>query len=196
MNYLRGFIPWIAFGALSTVGWQWGALAGLVIGLRLLMQDRKAGVAADALILEYSTIAYFAMLAAVAFLSPHSPIEQYSGAISFTWLALTAWGTLAVSHPFTLGIARRSTPEEYWNTPQFLSINKVITTAWATSFVLTAIAVAAVTAAQAGAVADTACQVIGFLIPALFTARYPKIVQARYAAANAGTNAGADATAG
>jgi hypothetical protein len=194
MNYLRGFIPWIAFGALSSAGWQWGALAGLVIGLVLLMKDRKAGIAADALILEYSTIAYFAMLGAVAFASPHSPIEQYSGAISFTWLALTAWGTLAVKHPFTLGIARRTTPEEYWNTPQFLSINKVITVAWATSFVLTAIAVAAVTAAQAGTVADTACQVVGFLVPAVFTARYPKIVQARYAAAN--TNAAANANVG
>lgn len=130
MSYLRSFIPWIAFAALSTVGWQWGALAGLIIGVSLVMRDRRTGVAADALILEASAIAYFTVLTVVAFALPHSPLEHYDGALSFACLALTALATLAVRRPFTLGIARRS--------------NTMITAAWATSFALTMVAVLAI----------------------------------------------------
>jgi hypothetical protein len=179
MSYLRGFIPWIAFAGISTVGWQWGALAALVIALRLFIQDRRSGVAADALILEASTIAYFTALGALAFASPHSPLEHYDGAMSFGWLAATAWATLAVRRPFTLGIAKRGTPKEFWDMPQFIQINTVITTVWATSFVLTAAAIAACDAAHVTSVAEIACQVVGFAIPAIFTSRYPKIVMAR-----------------
>lgn len=46
MSYLRGFIPWIVFAAVSGVGWQWGAAAALAVGLRLLIQDRKQGIPA------------------------------------------------------------------------------------------------------------------------------------------------------
>jgi hypothetical protein len=182
MGYIRGFMPWIAFAAVSTAGWQWGALTALVVGVWLIVKDRKAGVAADALVLETSTVFYFAALTALAFASPHSPLHAYSGALSFGWLALTAWTTLALRRPFTLGIARRTTPQEYWDTPGFLRINNVITIAWATSFLLCAVAIAACDHYHAGSLASTLCQVVGFVVPAVFTARYPKIVQARYAA--------------
>ncbi len=185
MNYLRGFIPWIAYAALSGVGWQWGALAALAIGLVMLARERRSGVAADALILETSTVVYFAGLAALALAEPHSPLRHYSGAMSFGWLALTAWTTLALRRPFTLGIARRTAPRELWDSPVFLRVNNVITTVWATAFVLTATAVAACDATGAGTAATVACQVAGFVAPAVFTARYPKIVQARYAAGRA-----------
>src|SRR5689334_21305535 len=87
MNYLRGFIPWIAFAAVSAAGWQWGALTGLVLGIWLLIQDRKAGVAAESQILEFSTIAFFAVLSVIAFSRPDSGLEDYSGALSLGWLA-------------------------------------------------------------------------------------------------------------
>ena len=182
MSYLRGFVPWIVYAALSSFGWQWGALAALIVGVRLLLQDRRAGVAGDALILETSTVVYFAALGVFAFSEPHSALQHYGGVLSFSWLALTAWGTLAIRRPFTLGIARRTTPQEFWDTPQFLQINTVITTAWASAFVVSAIAVAGCDAAHAGTLAATACQVVGFAVPAVFTSRYPRVVQARYAA--------------
>jgi hypothetical protein len=183
MGYVRGFIPWIAFAVISTVGWQWGALAGLVIGAFLIRQNRAAGVGADALILEISTVCYFVALTAVAFAFPHSPVRHYSGALSFGWLALTAWGGLAAGRPFTLGIAKRVTPREYWETAPFLRINKVITLAWAVSFLLTGTAVALSVAAGAPTWLAVTFQVVGFVVPAVFTSRYPKVVQARYAAA-------------
>ncbi|MFG1805462.1 hypothetical protein [Streptomyces sp. NPDC049040] len=181
MNYLRGFIPWIAFAAVSSVGWQWGALAGLLLGLRLVVQDRRAGVAADSLILEHSTVVWFAALTAFAFADTGSPVRHYTGALSMGWLAVTAWAGLAVARPFTLGIARRRTPAELWDNPAFLRINVVLTRVWAAAFTVTAALLAGASAAHLGDAVSIALQVAGFAIPALFTARYPDRVRARLA---------------
>lgn len=181
MNYLRGFVPWIAFAVVSSAGWQWGASAGLALGAWLLLRDRASGVAADALILEWSTLAYFAALTAFAFARPESPAREWTGAASLAWLALTAWATLAVNRPFTLGIARRHAPAPIWQHPVFLRVNVVLTTAWAAAFTVTAAVVAAVHAAGLGGAASAAVQVAGFALPALFTSRYPERVRARMA---------------
>lgn len=182
MNHLRGFAPWIAFAAVSAAGWQWGALTGLVLGGWLLRQDRRAGVAADALILESSTVLWFALLTAVAFAAPHSGLRDWTGALSIGWLAVTAWATLAVRRPFTLGIARRQAPREVWESPVFVRVNVVLTTVWAAAFTVTAAALAAISAAGLGAGASVPVQVAGFVLPALFTARYPATVTARHRA--------------
>jgi hypothetical protein len=192
MNYLRGFVPWIAFAAVSAVGWQWGALAGLLLGARLVFQQRKAGVATDALILEHSTLLYFALLTAIAFARTDSGLHHYTGALSMGWLALTAWLTLAVDRPFTLGIARRQAPESLWNNPVFLRINTVLTSAWAAAFTVTAGVLAAVSVAGLGEAVSIPVQIAGFVVPAVFTARYPEHVRARMTAAGAPVGAAAD----
>jgi hypothetical protein len=86
---------------------------------------------------------------------------------------VTAWGSLAISHPFTMGIARRSVPQHFWNTPQFRRANNVITAAWAASFTVTALATGAVDlVASHASLATTLIQVAGFVVPAIFTVRY------------------------
>ncbi|MEE4545286.1 hypothetical protein V2S66_25380 [Streptomyces sp. V4-01] len=185
MNHLRGFVPWIAFAVVSAAGWQWGALTGLVLALWLLVRDRRAGVAADALILESSTAGCFALLTAVAFAAPHSGLHHWTGALSMGWLALTAWATLAVRRPFTLGIARRQAPREVWESPVFVRVGVVLTTVWAAAFTLTAALLGAISATRLGQGASIPVQVAGFVLPALFTARYPDRVRARLTAAAA-----------
>lgn len=96
MGYLRGFIPWIVAGVVSSFDWRWGALGGLVSGLLLLGQNRRRGVDLDALILEISTVAYFVVVGAVAVAQPHSALAKHTDVVSFGWLAATAWGTLAI----------------------------------------------------------------------------------------------------
>ncbi|GAA1354572.1 hypothetical protein [Streptomyces beijiangensis] len=179
MNYLRGFIPWIAFAVVSSAGWQWGALTGLVLGAWLLVNDRQAGESAGAKILEISTVAYFAALTAFAFARPDSGLQDYSGTLSFGWLAVTAWATLAVGRPFTIGIARKQAPREVWHTPLFRRINVVITAFWAASFTVTAAVLVAVYANDLGSGVSTAVQVAGFAVAAVFTARYPERARAR-----------------
>jgi hypothetical protein len=179
MNYLRGFVPWITFAAVSTVGWQWGALAALALGAWLITQERRAGVTGDALILQWSTVVYFTALTAFSFARQDSGLQHYTGALSLGWLAVTAWTTLAAKRPFTLGIARRQAPASLWDNPVFLRINVVLTSVWAAAFTVTAAILTAVSAAHLGTSVAIPVQVAGFILPALFTARYPDRVRAR-----------------
>ncbi|MFF1653836.1 hypothetical protein [Streptomyces sp. NPDC058255] len=179
MGYLRGFIPWIISGVVSSFDWRWGAVAGLASGLLLLLQDRRRGIGLDALILEISTVAYFVVVGAVAVAHPDSALADHTDVVSFGWLAATAWGTLAIRRPFTLGIARRQTPREYWEMPEFIRVNNHITTAWGAGFTFIGISLAVCGAVDAPAWVAVAAHVAGLVGPAVFTKVHPARAQAR-----------------
>ncbi|MER5535083.1 hypothetical protein [Streptomyces mirabilis] len=185
MGYLRGFIPWIVAGVVSSFDWRWGAIAGLVSGLLLLLQDRFRGVGLDALILEISTVAYFVVVGAVAVADPGSALADHTDVVSFGWLAATAWGTLAIRRPFTLGIAKRQTPPEYWDMPEFVRVNNHITSAWGAGFTFIGVSLAVCGAVDAPAWVGIAAHVAGLVGPAVFTKVYPARAQARLLAAQA-----------
>ncbi|MEU9118694.1 hypothetical protein AB0C96_02325 [Streptomyces sp. NPDC048506] len=180
MNYLRSFVPWLVFAGVSSVGWQWGALAALVVSIGLLVSDRAAGLSVDYRLLEYGTIVFFAAMSALAFARPDSGLKLYGSALSMGWLALIAWVSIAVQRPFTMGIARRMAPPEVWNTPLFRRINVVLTAAWALSFTLTAIAQAVVSAYALSVTYSILIQIAGFVLPVRFTSSYPERARARF----------------
>ncbi|MFF1741924.1 hypothetical protein [Streptomyces mirabilis] len=189
MGYLRGFIPWIVAGVVSSFDWRWGAIAGLVSGLLLLLQDRFRGVGLDALILEISTVAYFVVVGAVAVADPGSALADHTDVVSFGWLAATAWGTLAIRRPFTLGIAKRQTPPEYWDMPEFVRVNNHITSAWGAGFTFIGVSLAVCGAVDAPAWVGIATHVAGLVGPAVFTKVHPARAQARLLAAQASVTA-------
>lgn len=179
MGYLRGFIPWIIAGVVSSFDWRWGAIGGLVSGLLLLLQDRRRGVGSDALVLEISTIVYFVVVGAVSVADPGSALADHTDVVSFAWLAATAWGTLAIRRPFTLGIAKRQTPREYWDMPEFIRVNNHITSAWGAGFTFIGVSLAVCGAVDAPAWMGIAAHVIGLAGPAVFTKVWPARAQAR-----------------
>ncbi|MEV2211451.1 hypothetical protein AB0H86_08275 [Streptomyces sp. NPDC050997] len=179
MGYMRGFIPWIVSGVVSSFDWRWGAIGGLVSGLLLLLQDRRRGVAIDALVLDIATIAYFVVVGAVAVVSPDSGLSEHTDVISFGWLAATAWGSLAIRRPFTLGIAKRQTPREYWDMPEFVQVNNHITSVWGVGFTVIGVSLLICGAMDAPAWVGITAHVVGLLGPAVFTKVYPARVQAR-----------------
>ncbi|MET7481951.1 hypothetical protein [Streptomyces sp. NPDC005538] len=179
LGYLRGFVPWIVAGVVSSFDWRWGALGGLVSGLLLMLQDRRRGVGFDALILEISTVAYFVVIGAVAVARPHSSLADHTDVVSFVWLGATAWGSLLVRSPFTLGIAKRQTPPEYWDMPEFVQVNNYITSAWGAGFTFIAVSLAVSGAVDAPAWVAIAAHVAGLVGPAIFTKVYPARAQAR-----------------
>ncbi|MEU9336739.1 hypothetical protein AB0D49_26840 [Streptomyces sp. NPDC048290] len=179
MGYVRGFIPWVVSGGVSAWDWRWGAVAGFVTGVLLFVQDRRRGVAADALVLEAGSILFFILLGGYAFADPDSPAERWNGVLSFAWLAGIAWGSLALRRPFTLGIARRQTPPEYWDHPGFVAVNQVITAVWAAGFTFILGVLAVCEATGAPDWIGWTARIAGLLAPALFTKVYPARVQAR-----------------
>lgn len=180
MSYLRTFLPWIVFAVVPSGSWQWGALAALVVALAVIAQQLRAGTGLDALIIELGSAAFFAVLAVVAFADPHSGVHDYSAALSSGTLAVIAGVSLAVGRPFTLGIAKRSTPPEVWGLKPFVRVNVIITAVWTAAFAVTAVLLAFEAHAGHGhSTAATLVQVAGFVVPMVFTVRYAAHVQAK-----------------
>lgn len=181
MNYLRGFAPWIVYAVVGTqLDWRYSALTGLVLTAALLLWGRTEGRAADAMVIELSAGVFFALLTVFAFVDPGSPLRDQVVTLSSAWLALTAWGSLALRKPFTLGIARGMVEPEIARTPLFRRTNVVITAVWATAFTAEAIALAILlTAAPHATALVVACKVAALAVPIAFTVRYPAVVRAR-----------------
>ncbi|MFC8226406.1 hypothetical protein [Streptomyces sp. NPDC057287] len=183
MSYLRTFLPWIVFAAVPSADWQWGALAALVIAVAIIAQQLHSGIAFDALIIEAGSAVFFTALAVIAFTNHDSDVHTYSAALSAGTLAIIAGVSLAMGKPFTLGIAKRTTPREVWVLKPFIRVNVVITAVWTAAFVLTAVVLAVLEhGGHANSTTATLVQIAGFAVPMLFTARYVARIQAKAAA--------------
>jgi hypothetical protein len=184
MSYLLTFAPWIVYALISgdsPTSKLYGALGGFVMSVIVLAVAFSRGSRADALIIEIGSGAFLAALAVVAFASPGCALLDYAPALSSAALAVTAWVSLAIHRPFTLGIAKRSTPTTVWDRPVFRRTNVIITTVWATSFTLSALALAVVVRGNGGTPARTVVQILAFAIPMVFTIRYATAVRTRTA---------------
>jgi hypothetical protein len=177
LSYLRGFAPWLVFAAISAVDWRVAALTGLVTAVATTLYARRRQPPA-ALLLDLGAVVFFAVLAVIGFADTHSPVAGWAATASLAWLAVIAWVSLAVRRPFTLGIARQSAPRDMWNNPIFYHVNATITAVWAATFTAIAIAIAVVRLTHAGTLAAVAVYA-GYLVPIVFTRRYPAIVRAR-----------------
>jgi hypothetical protein len=169
------------FDMVSLVGSQWAALIALLLSAYFLITDRRAGVTADAQVLDFGSIVYFVLLTAAAFTAPHAAVLNYESGLSSAWLALIAGVSLLIRQPFTLGIAKRRTTPEVWNTPTFRHTSTVLARAWAISFAASAIGTITCEATDASATLSAVVQVLGFAIPATFTHFYVQAVRARVA---------------
>jgi hypothetical protein len=177
MSYLRTFLPWIVFAAVPSGDWKWAALAALVVSAAGIARQTRTRLPLDAQIIEIGSAAYFAALAALAFADPRTALHAYVASLASGALGLIAGVSLAVKRPFTLGIAKQTIPEEYWDNPGFIRVNMVITAVWTASFVIGCAVLAAL--AHSSAPARIAVQVAAFAIPLAFTLRYAAQARAR-----------------
>ncbi|MGW3819251.1 hypothetical protein [Streptomyces sp. NPDC005046] len=180
MSYLRTFLPWIVFAALPSGSWQWAALAAQVVAVAVIVQQIRSDVGPDGLIIEIGSAVFFGVLAVIAFANPDSSVHDYSAALSAGTLAVIAGVSLAIGKPFTLGIAKRTTPREVWGLKPFIRTNVIITGVWTAAFALTAVVLASVAhAGNAHSTPAALIQVAGFVLPMIFTVRYVAHVQAK-----------------
>jgi hypothetical protein len=181
MHYLRSFAPWIVYAVVATqLDWRPSALIGLVIAGLLVIWEIATGAKPDSMVIELSAATYFAVVSVFAFLDPDSPLHNHLLALSSAWLALTAWGSLAIGRPFTLGIARQMVEPEHWGNPIFRRTNIIITAVWAISFTVEGIAVAVITELAPRAAAPVvALRIAAFTVPAVFTVRHSAIARTR-----------------
>jgi hypothetical protein len=177
MSYLRPFLPWIVFAAIPGSAWKWAALIALAVSVGGIALQTRSGLPADAQIIDIGSAVCFAALTALAFADPHTALHAYIASLASGALGLIAAVSLAIRRPFTLGIAKRGVPQQYWDSPTFLRVNMVITAAWTASFVVSCAALAAL--AHSPAPGRIAVQVAGFAVPLAFTLRYAARARAR-----------------
>jgi hypothetical protein len=178
LGYLRSFAPWLAFGAISAIDWRLGAVIGLATAVTTTLYARRRQPL-DALVLDIGAVMFFAVLAVIGFADADSPVVGWVATLSVAWLAVIAWVSLRARRPFTLGIARQSTPREMWTNPVFYRVNATITAVWAATFTVITAGTVLVRITHAGT--GPAVAVHGdYLVPVVFTRRYPAIVR-RYA---------------
>jgi hypothetical protein len=134
-----GFAPWIIFSiVVKDVGWEIGALAGLVSSAILSYPSFERGTLK---ILDYVGFVFFAALVVLGLFLDRAEldwVDEYSTVISMGAIAVVVFASLAFV-PFTEQYARESTPREAWDNPGFKRTNRHLTTVWGLVFLVVAI---------------------------------------------------------
>jgi hypothetical protein len=138
-NPFVGFVPWIIFWVVaSPSSWEYATLGALLAAVILAIPSAEKR---RLKILDVGTILFFAVLSVLAIFLDRADLdwlEDYSQVVSSGALALIAFGSM-LAVPFTEQYARETTPREYWNTPTFKQINRVLTMVWGLAFTASAI---------------------------------------------------------
>lgn len=168
---LRSLAPFILFAVLAPLSTQLaGAAAALVLTLVLLSIAWRRGSSADQLIIELSSLTFFAAYTVVCVLFPHGDQGRWTGAAIQLWLGITVIATLVLRKPFTLPIAKTRAPQQVWASAQFVRFNVVISSVWAASFLLSAVLLAVLVAAgHAPTLIVIAIMVLAIVLPVLYT---------------------------
>lgn len=177
-----GFVPWIVFSVVAGPStWMWAALAALVCTLVLSVPDWRRSRSIS--VLDAAALVFFAVLVVLALVLDRAalaPIEDRAQLLSSVVIAVVALGSLAVGRPFTEFYAKRETPREYWDSPTFRQINRVLTGLWGGVFVVNALCDAAVGFWGASPdVFNWVVPVVAVVVAVKITGWYPEHVKAR-----------------
>ncbi len=140
MGILLAFAPFIVFAIVDRLaGATEGLVAGALVSVALLARDWIIPGRAPK-ILEIGTALLFGGLALYAVLG--GPTWSVIGVrlCVDTGLLLIVLVSMAVGRPFTLQYAREQVSPEFWDSPEFVRTNYVITAVWAFAFVVMVVA--------------------------------------------------------
>ncbi len=130
LTIVVGFIPQAIFVILvSWLSLGWAAAAGLAAGVILVAVSATRG---GVKILPVAQSVILAAFTVVGFTVGHQ--AEITFAPYARGVASLALGAFIVatssSFPFTAQFARQTVPQQYWQTPQFLSINRRVSLVW------------------------------------------------------------------
>lgn len=160
IGFVVGFLPWIVFSfvaqRLAANGVAWSALLAVAMTVvALLFAYRRHGPK----ILNLCSLVLFTVIAVAGFVGG-AGVDEWL----FDWgrplvgvvLGLFVLATVPIL-PFTAEYARQSTPREYWDSPLFVRINRVLSATWGVALIVigaAALVVAAFDAHAAGTGSD------------------------------------------
>lgn len=140
MGILLAFAPFIAFAALDRIAGPAEALAaGAAVSAALILRD-LTGAGRSVKVLEAGTFVLFAGLALCTLLSGADWSVIGVRLCVDAGLLLIVLASMAIGRPFTLQYARGQVAPEFWDRPEFIRTNYVITGAWALAFAVMVLA--------------------------------------------------------
>ncbi|MEC3956175.1 hypothetical protein VMT65_24270 [Nocardia sp. CDC153] len=178
-SFILGFLPWIVIIPFPSDTMGWGALLGFLVAVAQLGLNRRRGTPVNAMILDFGSAAFLLALSVFGFLAPHSGLLAANDVLSFAWLALIAFASMAVGRPFTMGMARRQVPQNVWDSADFRRTHQAITRIWGISFAGLAVALGMVRIADLGIAVGLPVRLVGLAIPFVLTVRAVKAIRAR-----------------
>lgn len=140
MGILIAFAPFIVFAVIDRlVDSSSGLIAGAATSAILIARD-FASHGRSAKILEIGTFVLFTALAIYAYVA--QPAWSVIGVrlLVDTGLLLIVLISMMIGKPFTLQYARETVDAQYWDRPEFIHTNYVITAAWALAFAVMVLA--------------------------------------------------------
>lgn len=135
----RGFVPWIIFWVVSGPStWEFAAGGAFLAALILLIPTREHG---RIKLLEIVSVLFFGALTIAGLVLDRSRLlwlEEYAQAIASAVLAVVVLGSLAFT-PFTEQYAREQVSQQFWSTPRFKHVNRMLTLVWGLTFAACAV---------------------------------------------------------
>ncbi|TCR60638.1 hypothetical protein [Bosea sp. BK604] len=133
MDLLLAFAPFVAFAlGVSLLGSQAALILGALASAAVVLHGRLRGKAPK--ILELGSLLLFLGLAAV---ESFAKVDLSLVAAKF-WvdlgLLLIVVLSIAIGRPFTIQYAKESVAPAFWDSPEFIRKNVVISAAWACAF--------------------------------------------------------------
>ena len=140
MGILLAFAPFIVFAVLDRfTGPLWSLAAGTAVSAVLLLRDvLRPG--RQPKLLEIGTFLLFGGLTVYMLLRGSSLSVIGVRVCVDSGLLLIVLMSMALRRPFSLQYAKEEVPVQYWNTPEFLRTNDVISGVWAVAFALMVLA--------------------------------------------------------
>jgi hypothetical protein len=174
LRTLLGCAPFVACGLISVfTRWQIGTVIALALSLMLLLDNRRRGNTLGEAIIEVSAAVFCAIAMIISFVAPEAPLREFIAALSAGWQALTAWLSLVLRRPFTLGPQLRSVPRPHWPHHPLYRWHLRASVIWAAAFTATAIVLGLVESSMTDSEGvQSVIEVIGYLVPALAVLRY------------------------
>ncbi len=129
VKIILGLVPFALFSLLAArIPVGWAAAIGLLAAIAVVAADMRTGVKAVPLV-AVLTMGAFAALAFLGGPTVESILAAYGRGLAT--LALATYILVTVSFaPFTIGYAKESTPKKYWESTEFMAINRRISLAW------------------------------------------------------------------
>jgi hypothetical protein len=168
---MLAFAPWLAFLFIAH-GSLLRLKAGLAVALALSVAMGVARLHRGVIL--WVGLAFFTYATAAVFLFEDTWTIKHMGILASGALAAGTWLTVLRGRPFTLDYAREHAPPCKWSDPVFIRTNKLLSSAWATTFTVNA--VLAWGKANVGVLPELAYELISYAFmvgTAIFTAWYP-----------------------